>query len=164
MDFIPIIDDINEISPYRVMPRDKDGACLFFTTDNRLIYIVSFIRDESFVDVFNHNAYHIMFKEEDNKRDKYDNKIKQTISAIVLCFLQRIERIILFICDASDSREEARNLLFNKWFNEINYDAEYFKYDKKIAYPDCMIIFSFMCHKNNPYIENCIAAFNQHFD
>ena len=162
MDFISIIDDINKISPYQVMPDDDSGVCLYFQTDNGLTYIISFIKDEGFSDDFD-NAYHMMFKEKSNQKGKYDSKVKRTISNIAMCFMKSMERVILFICDASDNREKMRSVLFNRWFNEFNQNGDYYKYDNRFDCDDYSVIFSFICSKNYPYITKCIEVVNKCF-
>ena len=163
MDFFNIVDRINEESPYKVMLHNESGACLFFTTDQDLTYIVSFIKDDSFADDLNSNAYHFLFKERDDKRSKYDAKVKLTISIIAMRFIEDTEKIVFFICDAKDNRENARSILFDKWFHELNQNGEYYKHDRRMDYPDCAVLFSFICRSQNPYIQKCVDVINESF-
>ena len=83
-----------------------------------------------------------MFGFESTKKDlkvKRDNRIKETILAFVLLLMNDESRVLTFVADISDSKQRARNRLFNQWKNENDFDGIFEKYDVEIESDDQVI-------------------------
>lgn len=109
------IRNVNVLSPYQITVADESGKILRFTTDNALIYEVSFFKDDSlYVD----GVFQFVIEEMSNSHSSHDPKIEQAIVAILNLFFEESDRVLAFVCDTKDNHAPARNILFNHWFHK----------------------------------------------
>ena len=104
---------INAKSPYEVVLNYGD---LDFTTEYGIRYSVSFIEDQPLGGC---ETYQFAFRKRDNVRSSYDPNVQMTLLAIIEEFFAENKNVLLYICDTSDGREEKRNRLFIRWFEEL---------------------------------------------
>ncbi|MEX0995902.1 MAG: DUF6169 family protein [Flavobacteriaceae bacterium] len=98
----------------------ENRPLFFFTTDNGYTYNVSFnphvYKIEGITDISQVDVICL-----DNENPKKDIKVGKTICAIIEHFLsQNKERIVGYICDTQDKREESRNRKFYNWYRIHN--------------------------------------------
>lgn len=88
-----------------------------------------------------------------------DRAIFPTIVAIIADFFIVHERVILYICDDSDSRELARKRKFDNWFNRSrNHPFEKYDLPSVISGPE-QYFASIFFRYDNPFRHAIIAAF-----
>jgi Family of unknown function (DUF6169) len=138
----------------------------YFNTDLGIEYVVKF-KDSSYLFdgrlEFEVQAFELMIEIDDNPsgiKPPLDSKIPLTISTIFKDFCQKFnERVIIYICDSSDVRQEARRRKFNQWVDQFKGD-EYLKLDtaieenSKITYHSSVIV-----RNDNPYKMQIFEAF-----
>lgn len=90
-----------------------------------------------------------------------DRSIFPTIVAIISEFFTVHERVILYICDDSDSRESARKRKFDNWFSRIS-NHPFEKYDLPFVSdgPE-QYVASIFFRYDNPFRLAIITAFEQ---
>ena len=138
----------------------------YFSTDLEIDYGVKF-KDSSYIFDgrldFDVQAFEMVIEIEENPnsiKPPLDSKMPITISTIFKDFCGKFnQRIIVYICDSSDVRQEARRRKFNQWVDIFKGD-EFLKFDtaikedSKITYHSSLIIRS-----DNPYKLQIIDAF-----
>lgn len=90
-----------------------------------------------------------------------DGAIFPTIVAIISDFFAVHERVILYICDDSDSRELARKRKFDNWFNRIS-NHPFEKYDLPLVVDGPEQYFASLFFRyDNPFRHDIIRAFDE---
>ena len=143
------VDAINITSPYHV--RVQEGGChvLTFTTDNALVYQISFFIDES---LYVNDVYQFVIEEINDIHSVHDPKIEQTIVAILNSFFQSREHSLAFVCDTKQGYASARNHLFQRWFRKYA-GSQLIKQDGVIYTDGDMYYTSIITRKDNPNLE-----------
>ena len=107
------LENINRKSPYKISLNNGDFD---FVTDNGMRYSVSFLED---IPLGGCDTYQFGFRKRDEIHSSHDAKVKDTLIAIIEQFFEENKNVLLYICDTSDAREEKRNRLFIRWFEEF---------------------------------------------
>lgn len=102
---------INQKAPYHVVRSAKDVYC--FSTDRGVDYSIAFMEDNPLGGC---DTYQFAIRKISNLAASYDADIEVTVLAIIDEFFFSNLNVLLYICDTSDHREEARNRLFLQWF------------------------------------------------
>lgn len=102
---------IQEKSPYEIIFSEGD---FIFQTDEGIHYSISFSKEEIMLGEC--ESYQFIIRKIEEAHIPHDPKVKTTILAIINEFFRSNLNILLYICDTSDHREEARNRLFLTWF------------------------------------------------
>lgn len=89
----------------------------------------------------------------DDAPRRLDKRIAQTIVAILQEQFTDERTVILFTCDQSDQREQARNQLFDNWFKTYGTDAVV-KIDKEIE----GLYASFLLRTDNPFYRQIMTT------
>lgn len=78
---------------------------------------------------------------DDESKFPIDTRIKYTIKSIIQDFFENYipQGILLINYDDYDSKQEKRFLCFNKWFNDLNNNNEFYKEDAEIVLPTAVI-------------------------
>ena len=63
--------------------------------------------------------YEFGFRKREDTHSGYDAHVKDALIAIIEQFFAENANVLLYICDTSDGREEKRNRLFVRWFEEF---------------------------------------------
>jgi hypothetical protein len=138
----------------------------YFSTDSEIDYVVKF-KDTSYIFDgrldFEVQAFEMVIEIEDNPtglKPPLDAKIPLTISTIFKEFCDSFnERVIIYICDSSDIRQEARRRKFNQWVDQFKGD-NYLKFDTAIEESSRIIFHSSIIMRiDNPYKMQLIEAF-----
>ncbi len=137
-----------------------------FLTENDITYQVKF-KDSSYLFHgrldFDVQAFEMVIEIQDNPnkiKPPLDSKMPITISTIFKDFCEKFnERVIVYICDSSDIRQEARRRKFNQWVDQFKGD-DYIKLDtaieenSKITYHSSVIV-----RNDNPFKMQIFDAF-----
>ena len=110
-----------------------------FVTKYGLSYCVAF-RKMDFDNPFFDSLYSFDFWETNNQKFSKDDRISDTIIAIIFYFFKTNPNCILhYICDSMDQKHHFRSKLFKKWYDKSN-DNSFsklnieFKIDEEISY------------------------------
>jgi hypothetical protein len=158
MIFSNIIDGANKTSPYKIC-LNKEGHHGVFETDNGVVYNLSLIKVP---DIPIEEAYYIVLERVNKEKGKHDPKIGETVTTVIVSCIDCVENIIIFTCDNSDKKQEARNILFKKWFYKY-IKKEYFRYDKEPDETFDKVYVSFVCNINNPKKDEYVVIFDENF-
>jgi len=104
------LQEICEHSPYEVIYVEGD---LDFYTDTAVHYRISFTQEDSLGGC---DTYQIIIRKVEEICSFHDPKVEKSILSIILEYFRLNPNALLYICDTSDHREEARNRLFLNWF------------------------------------------------
>ncbi len=88
--------------------------------------------------------YSFSFEKTDGAKE-YDDRVSITIVEIIRAFFKKNMDSLVFTCDSSDEKHEARKRLFRQWFNTHS-KQEYIKHDKE----DDDLLVSIIIQSNNP--------------
>lgn len=144
--------------PYKFTANPQTQA-YNFTTNNNIIYNVAFIVDEGLLDSV--KAYHISIKPENEKQPPKDYRVQATIESIINRFFQNKNNVLIYICDAADSRQYQRHLLFGRWYNSSEIKDFVIKLDAEIKNTDHFQYASVLYHKENTDKEILINEFKE---
>jgi Family of unknown function (DUF6169) len=89
-----------------------------------------------------------------------DPRISVTVATIFADFFQLNDgKVIIYICDSSDRRQEARRRKFNQWV-ELFKGSEFVKFDTEIIDPIGPIYHnSIILRTDNPYRDQIMKSF-----
>ena len=107
-----------------------------FRTENGLTYLCGFrnrTRDLSPVlgiyDIVVWEFYFYCYNTDEQSviHKKFDKKVSTTISNLILKFLAKELRVVLYACDSCDGRHKVRHKLFKNWFNNLVEQKNYIR-------------------------------------
>ncbi|QDK79235.1 hypothetical protein EXU85_11710 [Spirosoma sp. KCTC 42546] len=139
----------------------------FFTTRQEIIYQIKFVPSAYlFVDYIDGhvNAFEMVIAVADNPtggRIAYDPLTEDTIRAIFTDFFCSLDHVIVYICDSSDGREQARFRKFTSWYYKDMdaMPADLFKMDAYLPDGDRTTILSGILSTRHPYFSQFVELF-----
>jgi len=147
---------------------DQDGSYNFISDQNHT-YLVYFSEYKlSDAEGNEHTTYNLGFlKNGDFKnksfKDKYDNRVSDTIIAIVNeFFLKNSHRALIYFCFGDDGYARHRNIVFNQWSKNLHLSLE--KHNNSIPFESTILYSSLILVKNNPLKKLIITAFDKYLD
>lgn len=151
--------------------KEKENYSFEFITDTYDVYWVNFKeKDEHFTEFCSdcRDIYEIEIKrEKGNKRKSEDVKIKNTILMILEEVMSNRCHSIVYICDNSDGKAKCRQLLFEKYYEEIEDEKKIEKFVKSMCdeeLADCISL-NFIADKNcENYEDNATDFMCQHIE
>lgn len=144
----------------------EDGSYKF-TTDSGHHYLIYF--SESYLPDLegnSHTLYNIGFSRNGNHSnnsfiDKYDGKIRNTITFILNDLLIKNEhQVLIYFCFGDDGYARHRKITFNTWSKYLVSDVE--KHDSVIRYENANIYGSLLIMKDNPLKRLILNAFEDY--
>ena len=106
------LEQINAISPYHV-EFDKATSLYKFVSDYGVSFSVAF--DENDL-LQSGDSYQFALTNYEGKKSPRDNKVRETVLAIVEEFFSKNEAALLYLCETGDGMQKMRNRLFHFWF------------------------------------------------
>ena len=149
------LEDINRKSPYEVTLNNGDFD---FTTDSGTRYSVSFLED---VPLGGCDTYQFGFRKREDTHSGYDAHVKDTLIAIIEQFFAENANVLLYICDTSDGREEKRNRLFVKWFEEFATPNRFTMKTANATVEGQGFYAAIIVENTNPMLEAIVSNFKQ---
>jgi Family of unknown function (DUF6169) len=144
---------------------EKDDYSFEFITDTYDVYWVLFKQKEEHFTEFCSDCrdiYEIEIKRiKGNRRLKEDIKVKNTVLKILEDVMTNRCHSIVYICDNSDGRAECRELLFDRYYDEIQEESEIEKYVKSLCdeeYSECFTM-NFIADKKCENYEDNVTDF-----
>jgi hypothetical protein len=137
-----------------------------FVTDAKISYEIKFKSSDYLFENrldFPVSAYEFVIEvaiNETNKKPATDAKMPFTIASIFMDFFQKNqEQVFVYICDSSDSRQEARRRKFNQWV-ELFKGNKFIKVDTRITESESITYHnSILIRADNPRISAIVNAF-----
>lgn len=147
------IDNINSHSPYSIS-LSEDGS-FYFVTDEGLTYEVGFVEDYMIaVD----DAYQLFVMPKTSANFQRDEKMQQTVTAIIEEFFRTKDVLLDYICDTTDGRQAARNRLFTQWFNNYPHRHLFTLRTISLEYEGMAYFASAIIRKDNSHYSECMTA------
>lgn len=127
-----------------------------FTTENLIEYQLVFIDSSSYFsgtssEDFVSKVYSLNIDKLSDNKAVYDPVVQETVECIVSHFFEDSENSLLYVCDNTDNKQEARKRKFNKWFNDYELKSEFIKLDEVIETPEGIHNISMIFHQYNPF-------------
>lgn len=140
-----------------------DNYSFGFTTDQQVTYIAYFLEyGYMFYDYpdFAADTYTFNIDIVSGNADAAlnDDRIGITIVEILRLFFNRIQNVVVYVCDMSDERHMARKRKFDWWFWKYS-DGSIIKEDGVAVIEDVQILNSLLVHKDNPHLTAIILAY-----
>jgi hypothetical protein len=117
---------INRKDAYEFIAFRDENNTYAFVTEQGIVYEVKFKQSNYiFAENSSYNQYTFEFVIEvaenlTHKKPSLDSRIPLTIALIFQDFFTLRETIVVYICDNSDSKANARNRKFSQWFEQYN--------------------------------------------
>lgn len=150
------LENINLHSPYRVWQTQEDSH-YYFQTETGIQYDIVFSPDTS---IINSGAYTIDIINRQHVASRFDQKLRQTITAIIEEFFEANgNEVMLYITETGDGKQMFRNRLFVIWFNTYEFHDKYIirtAEGKMDGMDNFMAIF---VRKSNPHSQYVIEVF-----
>ena len=147
---------IAERAPYELLLSENDFT---FQTDLGIRYSVSFNKED--IVLGGCDTYQIIIRKIEEIKSRYDPKVEATILAIIDEFFRSNLKVLLYMCDTSDGREESRNRLFLNWFER---HAEKNRFTICQAHAEIegeKLFFCIVIDNRNPHLKAIITDFEK---
>lgn len=115
------LERINGTAPYAVVETNQENAYRFLT-DYGVDIAVAF--DEDFL-IQCGESYEFSITNMNRRISPRDNKVRDTIVAIIHEFFTANQAALLYLCETADQKQAMRNRLFASWFAAANSDNRY---------------------------------------
>lgn len=151
------LESINRKSPYLV--GDSSGNGFFsFTSDTGVELAVYFIEDEL---ITTSDSYQLVLINVNKKSSPRDNKVQQTILAIVEEFFEKNQSALLYVCETGDGKQMTRYRLFTYWFDRFEYSVRFTCLSTALAEKDgVMNAATLFVRNDNPQLQEIVNEFN----
>ena len=149
------LEDINQKSPYKIILNNGDFD---FVTESGTRYSVSFLED---VPLGGCDTYQFGFRKREDTHSGYDAHVKDTLIAIIEQFFIENDDVLLYICDTSDGREEKRNRLFVRWFEEFATPERFTMKTANAIVEGQGFYAAIIVENSNPKLEDIVNDFKQ---
>jgi hypothetical protein len=151
-------------SPYLLQASD-DNNSYEFISDQGIKYLVYFVNYNSlFSDypqiadrIFNFNVDVV---EGDPETSKDDERVGVTIVEVLKHFFGEVRNAVIYVCDSSDNRHDARRRKFDLWFWKFD-DGSIQKRDGLAILGGVEIYNSILVHKDNDRLEDILTAYEE---
>lgn len=138
-----------------------------FRTNNRILYEVRFkpsgyiFANDPDLEPFVFEISIVVIDNPTGKRPPRDPLVPPTLTAIFSIFFEKHERIVVYICDTSDKRGQARQRKFSSWLTLYG-GAHYTQFNNRLQDDSGEIYFvSFVIKSSNPYQQRLIVTFSE---
>ena len=146
--------DINKKAPYQVVESGENSFS--FTTQYGLVYNVGFCVDQSFLE---EGVYQFYILNLDDSHFHQDDKVKDTIQAVIEVFFEMEPAVMLYICDIKDNRQAGRDRLFRLWFLEYANSANFTMVNENVTFDETTYYASILLRNDHPDYISIIQLF-----
>ena len=129
-----------------------------FDTEYGVSYDIGFEPEET---IWQDGAYMFNIINANHKKSPLDQKLKETIFAIIDEFFRANPAIMLYICATGDEKQSARNRLFERWFNEAESKGTYYFQNVTICAEGIENYAAIIVQRDNEQLDEIIQAFNE---
>lgn len=152
------LDSINSIAPYQVTQSDK--PFLFkFVSDFGIEFGVGFEKDEL---LRSSHVCQFAITNYEGKKSPRDNKVRETILAIVEEFFAKNQSALLYICETGDGKQMMRGRLFTYWFELYEQNDEFLMLPLSVCDEEGNENFAaLIIRKDNPDFAHIVTEFTE---
>lgn len=150
------INSINSKAPLTVSATDSGSFCFADSKGNS--FMVGFVEDYTLMDS---GVYQFFIDNMSSKKGSSDKKVVETIVAIFEEFFNTNESAVLYICDAADGKQSARDRLFSTWFQSYKGKINYTLSHASITVDGVGYYASLLLSNDNPRFTEVLSAFNK---
>ena len=151
-------------APYEFISLGGENNTYAFVTEHLIVYEIKFkpsnyIFNES--SSFIQNTYEFVIEVAENpspKRPPLDSRIPITIALIFQDFFTLKETVVVYICDNSDSKGNARNRKFSQWFEQYN-PLSFVKLDFAFGLDEDKYYTTLIMRIDNPFMSEIVTSF-----
>jgi hypothetical protein len=143
------------MAPYVVSIDDVSGSFRFIT-DFGVEITIDFMEDDLLT---SEESYQIILANANRKRSSRDEKLKTTILAIVIQFLEENQSAVLYLCETSDGKQKARERLFKSWINSYDYARHFVFLSTSITAEGIENAAALIIRTDNPKLKLVIDEF-----
>ncbi|UFH52971.1 DUF6169 family protein [Spirosoma sp. KNUC1025] len=155
-------------SPYAYELSSGDQYVYRFATNNEIRYEVKFVLSTDYFDAYSDldaEVFEMIISVVDNPlggRLPADGRIEAMIFTIFEDFFLPQRYALVFICDSSDGREQARFRKFNNWFYHRTVGiTDLAKFDRMAIDGDIIIFLSLILSRRHPKLSRIVDVFMQ---
>jgi hypothetical protein len=151
------LEAINAMAPY-IVHFTQDGL-LRFKTDFGVIITIDFIEDDL---VTTDESYQIILANANKKKSPNDEKVKDTVLAIVTEFLEEHQSALIYLCETNDGKQLARERLFKTWINAYDYGMRFFcMFTSIVDSEGIMNAAAIIIRNDNPNLREIVNEFTE---
>lgn len=145
------------MAPYTVWSGVKPNEFLF-RTDFGGLYNISFLESQL---IWQEGTYEFGIFPLEPVNSPSDQKLKQTIIAIIEEFFYENPNVLLYQCETGDNRQAMRARLFQRWFDNYSRKDQYIIkmaviMDENVENYDAILV-----KRNHPCLKEVLAQFDQ---
>lgn len=127
-----------------------------FKTDYGVLYKIEF-SDNTLI--WQDGAYEFGISNENNVPSPNDEKVKDTVVAIIAEFFTSNPDILLYQCETGDNKQDARGRLFLRWFNNAEFKNHFHISTVMICAEGINNYAAMIVQKSNPNLQTIIDDF-----
>jgi len=151
------LERINARSPYQLQPL-TDELSFCFVTEQNLHYTIGFYPDKYFMP---NEAYHFFIDNEQDEHGTLDPKIMDVVISVIEEFFYQDPMVMLYICDPTDNRQAARNLLYRMWYLEYAYNHEMTLFSDAVVFGETKYFAGILLRHDHPRHNEILADYQQ---
>ena len=155
-------------SSYEYELSGDDQYVYRFATDSEIQYEVKFVPSTDYFDTYSEleaDVFEMIISVVANPlggRLPADGRIEATIFSIFEHFFLPQRYALVFICDSSDGREQARFRKFSNWFYQRTVNStDLAKFDRMAIDGDTIIYLSLILSRRHPNLSRIVDVFMQ---
>ncbi len=100
------------------------GVCVLIGWSTRRLDWVN-LEKEMTSKVASCTPYQVTIRKVNQAEGSYDPLVRDTMLSIIEEFFESNQSVLLYICDKSDGRQQARNMLFLRWLRDYDTSGRY---------------------------------------
>ena len=148
------VERINRNTHYTVFA-NTDDAYIFYTRQG-IVYEVSFDEDKP---IGGCDTYQVTIRKVNQAEGSHDPFVRDTILSIIEEFFESNQSVLLYICDTSDGRQQARNMLFLRWLRDYDTSGRYRISTCNVVVEGEMWYTAIIVRVDNPLCDTVTAEF-----
>ena len=158
---------MQESNPYEYELSSGDQYVYRFATNGEVRYEVKFVTSTDYFDAYadlEADVFEMIISVVENPsggRLPADGRIEATIFSIFEHFFLPQRFALVFICDSSDGREQARFRKFSNWFYRNVSSTDLAKFDRMAIDDDNIIYLSLILSRRHPNLSRIVDVFMQ---
>lgn len=150
------LETINAAAPYKVWLHEETGS-YHFISDGGVVFAIDFDDDDL---IRSAESYILGINNVNKNKSPRDNKMRDTVFAIVEEFFHKNEAALLYICETGDGKQAMRGRLFTYWFTTYEKKDDYVMMPFSLKEEDGTEDFAaLVIRKDNPHFVDVVAEF-----
>ena len=149
---------VNRSSPYEVIQDPERPYNFYLMSDYGIRFDIDFTFNDA---VIPSGAYEIGIVNKEHKRSPLDQKLKQSVFAILEEFMEQNNDVMLYMTETGDEKQGFRNRLFVRWFNTYEHHDRYFLHTAEGMLDGQENFLAMLSRRDNPHLPLAIEEFDE---